>query len=681
MAIATVLACLAAGMGYGCNRTPQGPPAPDGSAQRRLGEGRLDVHAQAVDPTAVGQARLPSPAMDGQALPSEARADGQSVAANGASVDGVAGTAPQPSVDDSSVTTPPIPGLPPAASPLPLSPEVDTLLRMATAAAAEVNDPLERCRLELGIARIESRYSPARAAERIRSCAGTSPDMNLVKGAVLSLAGQDTGAALGVLQGIPDSRRKALVAAIAENQAALDVPGAIAVVLTLESRIVREEMLVALLPAIYRHSPGSVPLLLDRIVEPLLNDFAMARSRTVAAAEGGPPDPAAVEAGIESSLVKRWALLDVALQLAHRLPEAALELSGHLALPLDRDEVYAATAGALTSTLPDKAIGLVLRIGDPVLKAAAAEAVSRELFPVRPAMALHLVSSHLPVRAPAATIALFGALCKREPARFVEVYSEVAGRLQPQEAERLLETCCPEAPREVRRLVSESSEELRSRSWYQVCLVCAALDSDAAATVARVEDPGLRKAGAICLARQLAQRSVEDAVEVIDGLSDPYSRDDARLALFDALLSARDLEKAAAVAAQVQDRYTAARASIRLAATGSEAEGAAAETLEKHLLSVADPWRRDDLLAEATRECQRYPRRARVRLAASVADSALRHALFAGLSAGVSGADVLSAASEVPADSGPSARADWYLALCRLAAGAAPSALAEPEVR
>jgi len=552
---------------------------------------------------------------------------------------------------------------------------------MATDAAAEVSDPLEHCRLELSIARIESRYSPAKAAERIRSCAGTSPDMDLVKGAVLALAGQDTGMALGVLQGIPGVRRKALVAAVAENQAALDVPGAVAVVLTLESRIVREEMLIGLLPAIYRHSPGSVPLILDRIVEPLLNDFAMVRSRTVAATEGGPPAPAAVEAGIESRLVKRWALLDVALQLAHRLPEAALELSGHLALPLDRDEVYAATAGALTSSLPDKAVGLVLRIGDPVLKAAAADAVSRELFAVRPGMALHLVSSHLPpARAQAATVELFGALCKREPARFVEVYGEVAGRLQPEEAERLLETCCPAAPREVRRLVSESGEELRNRSWYQVCLVCAALDSDAAATVARIKDPGLRKAGAICLAHQLAQRSVEDAVQVIDGLSDPYSRDDARLALFDSLLAARDLEKAAAVAALVQDRYSAARASIRLAAAGSEAEGAAAETLEKHLLSVADPWRRDDLLAEATRECRRYPRQARVRLAAMVADAALRQALFAELSAGVSAVDVLAAALEVPADSGFSARADWYLALCRLAAGAAPSTPAEPEV-
>jgi len=659
----------------GCNQSPVEAPAPDAGPPRRLGERRGDA----------GPALPGEPAGGGVAHPSGGAGSPSGGPGDASGTDAATGVAAQTAGDATGTqaampalpeTEVPTPGLPPAAAPHPRSPEVDTLLRMAAAAAAEISEPPERCRLELGIARVEARYAPEVAAGRIGPCAARHPDLEEVRTAVLALAGQDTAAALRVIRGIPGERHVALVAAIAENLAALDANAALAVLSTVESRIVREQMLVSLLPAVQRHGPDSVAMWLDRIVEPLLNDFAMARSRAESAAAGAVLGPESVEQGIESRLVRRWALLDVALRLATRLPEAALSLSEHLTLPLDRDEVYAAAAPGVVPASPDRAVGLVLRIGDRAYRAEAAESIASGLFEQRPAMALHLVLTHLPpARAREAATTMFAGLCSKDPARLEEVYREAKTRLGPDLSDEVLAACCASAPREVRRIVSGGPDDMRERAWYRSCLVCAGLDSDATATVPRIADGEMRKEAATCLARQVAPKSVALAMQTLDLLEDPSSRDDARFALLLFLLANRDTEHAARVAAALQDRYVAARGAIRLAASTSEEKASTLDALERQLLSIADSWRRDDLLADAVRECSRYPRQARVRLASAVVDPALRQMLFTELAAATPAADVLDAALELPAEASASARADWYLALCRLTSGvlAAPA--------
>ncbi len=669
-------------IGLSCSRTPAESPVPDVQSPRRLGQG---VTAQTSDGTQAAQegaAGAPGSLEGAEATGSGQTVGPQTDGGNGATggTDASAGnSAVQPgapadkpiagAAGTGSASVPP--GLPPAAAPHPRSPEVDRLLGLAQKATAEVSAPDGRCRLELGIARIESRYSPAVAAGKITAYGGSCPDMEAVRGSVLALAGQDTAAALRAIRGFPQDRRETLIVAIAENQAILDVAGAVAIVQTIESRIVREEQLIALLPALYRRDPGSIESALDRIVEPLLNDFAMARVRAVAAAQGAPPEAKSVEKGIESRLVKRWALLDVALQLAGRLPEAALALAEGLALPLDRDEVYAASSGALAAATPDKALALVMRIGDAHYRAVAAETVATAVFSSRPAMALHLVQNNLPPsRVRPAVLALFGALCRDDPTRFPEALSEAGIRLLPQDEEAVLERCCRQVPRDVRRVISEKREELRERSWYKVCLICTGLDADAQASVEKLAasgasaDPDAHLEAVSCLTRQLAATSVEDALQVIEALDDPYSRDRIRLALFDDLIASRNLDRASQIAALLQDRYMAEKAAIVLVAAEASPAATSLDALEGKLLSLADTWRRDDLLAQAVRQGLRFPVGFRVRLAASVVDPALRQSLFVELAAGIAQGDLQAAVELVPESSAASARADWYLALC-----------------
>jgi hypothetical protein len=557
--------------------------------------------------------------------------------------------------------------------PLPRRPEVDALLSVAEKALAEITDPEERCRIELAIAEIESRYAPGAAAERMKGCAGRHPDLKAVRSAVLVLAGQDTAVALGMLAGMPQDRREALVAAMAQNQATLDVTGALAIVQTLESRIVREELLLSLLPALMRQDPGAVPVVLDRIIEPLLNDYAMARTRAEAAGAGTPPDAAAVEEGIESRLVKRWALLDVALRVAERFPDAALQLAEGLALPLDRDEVYAATAASLASSQSDKAAALVLRIGDRYYRSVAAEAVAGGMFSTRPALAVHLVQNQLaPARVRPAVVALFSGLCRQDVERFRKAYAESEVRLSPQDEEAVLEACCPLVPREVRRVVSEQREELHESPWYKVCLVCTGLDQDAAATVAGLAGSTMHEAGVSCLARQLAVRSVDEAVQVVGTLADPYSRDRVRFALFSELLGVRNMDRATAVAALLQDRYMSAQAAIAVAAAEVEPDESVQDALAAKLQSIEDSWRRDDLLSQAVRQCSRFPVARRVRLAALVRDAELRLSLYGELVSGIPVGELPAAAFWVGGEVLAGPRADWHVTVCRSVA-ASPS--------
>lgn len=485
----------------------------------------------------------------------------------------------------------------PTAPVRPMPESLEGLLQCAALQSKNVHGGARQATILLGIAAVRAQYDSAATVEAIRAAPPIPEILDSLQAAVLALAARDLNSALRAVDGLAsDEHRRRCLAAMARQLVLLDTPRALRVAERIDPRIVREGILLEVVDVALEQSIETAQTVSDRIIEPLLNDYAAAGI----AASGATTDfqkASQLAESIESPFVKQWAYLAMLLAMASHDPERALSLENKLPLTHHLDELHSRAAVVLAAEDADKALSVALRIGDRDVRIRTLCEVAHRLFPKRPAFAFHLLGKEVgEERALEHLTSWVDALCAGDDGDFEAAYEALRRKLSAGQGAALLLTCCRHRPREVRKLAMEVPPALVMP--LRRCYLCAGIESDPGAvleaTTATHDMDRLRA----CNARRLAIDKPPEALAALAGITDTLVADETRLEIATDLLAARKNDEALEIVGDVADSYLRGVGLLRLLAEEDEA-GEARRSFQAVLDELKDPWRTDDLRMRA----------------------------------------------------------------------------------
>jgi hypothetical protein len=552
---------------------------------------------------------------------------------------------------------------PPAVPVRPMPAGLQSLLQCAAEQSRSVPDSTGQAAIALGIATVRAHYDSAAAVRAIRSAPPVPEVLPSLEEAVLALATRDLNSALKALDGLASAdHRRHCLGAIARQLVQFDTPRALQVAERIDPRIVREGLLLDIVNVALEQSAAAAHTVSERIIEPLLNDYAAADIAAGGAAADFEKASELAET-IESPFVKQWAYLAMLLAVAAHDPERALSLENRLPLAHHLDELHSRAAEVLAGQNAQKALSVALRIGDKTMRGRALQEVARRLFPTRPAFAFHLLVKEIgDERAWEHLVAWTDALCSSTDGDFEATYEAVKRKLSEDRRATLLLACCRYRPREVRRLAMEVPPALVMP--LRRCYLCAGIESDAQAVLDATVVPGQMDRLRACTAQQLAADKPAAALEALAGIGDKLVADEARLEMVTDLLARSKGGHALEVARHVQDSYLRGLGLLGLLA--QEAVGGEAKALLLLVLeNLTDTWRSDDLRARAALILTSHDLEFAARLAGSIVNPARSKRLMGLMMPLLSGPELARAASlsgNIPAGK---ARARWCLQIAK----------------
>ena len=491
-------------------------------------------------------------------------------------------------------------GLPPLAEPLPADLGLEALYQCVHGNLLRVKSPEWQRRIHVQLAAHMARRDPPRGFAALGPATASKPHPDEAAAVVLSVAARDLRRAVIMAAGLtqPKNRRRALEALV--NYAA-DRNGAWAVVISdqIHDRIPRELFLLDVVARLSLTNLEQSRLLAERIIEPLLNDWAMA---LVAAREASPALDQAlakVEA-IESPVVRDWALLKLTRELSSTAPALVEELMPRVQRSLVRDELLAHLALAVVADSPDKGLALALRIEEPELRRRGLDAVARALLSHKPALARFMVEKKRePPLPPDVWLSWLKTACRDYPDKAPEMLEKALERLSPQARLDGLLNCCPGAPKAVRG--AASILDIRDDRLTR-CYVCGNIMPDGLVAARTVREEGVRDDALLCALSGLPGAEAEKAIQVLEDIGEPLLRDQAAASLVAALQADNQSEAALELAGTIVDHYLRAPALALLAADADDAVSSTArEAFAMSLDEVHDQWRQDAARRELVR--------------------------------------------------------------------------------
>jgi hypothetical protein len=540
--------------------------------------------------------------------------------------------------------------LPPAG---PANPEQAPLFECVRQSAAALRSEKTAGELLLALAAIQARTDPAGAVATLDSLPVEQLEDEPASQLVLALSASAPELALRVTKGMPagpvrnlclarlamqtvtcgEAVRPGLDAALCPDRPARpaatgDVLRALEISARIDPRVSREFQLLRLLEAYLPGGGQDSALIMDRVIEPILNDFAMVRA-AAKEAETNPAAAAAALRSIESDVVRKWGLMAVALQALLKddksTPELMSQVQGY-----QRDELLRQAADLLAGSAPDRAVSLALRIQAPHRKEQAMAAVAEAIFPARPGMAARMLRDvHDDVAFEEALSALVVQTCKTHPDRAEAVLAVAADQLAEDSLGRGLSACCPTSPKTVRDLLDKKG--LPVTDAYRRCQVCAGLVQEPRPWIERIKGQPERERSLACLSLSLLPTSVDEAVATAGRISDRLAKDEALASLARELAAGGRNEESDRVAAMVADRYLSLALRIERFPEAEADRAAWLQGLEDGLAGLQDPWRRDSLLARLAHRTAAWQPGEALALATKIGDPESRAAAIEGI--------------------------------------------------
>ena len=514
--------------------------------------------------------------------------------------------------------------------------------------------------LLLELAALQAQVDVNLARRTIDEAAPTLAEEAPLLNAVLAIGSRDIEVAQRVIRGLMlEELRRTCLTGITNQLAALTPLKAQDMALLIEPRIAREHLLLSIIERVREGTHEGAILLTDRVIEPLLNDYAMAL--VAEALSVADPEAAAGQLGsIESDLIKKWALLPIAVEAAAQETPSSAVLARQISVGYSRDEFYAQLAIRLAVSEPDRALTTALRIDDEHLKKLALKQVSRALFAARPGLALGILQEDFSDREVLGVAqGLLEQSCREEPERFAAILKQVKRKVPAAELTDSLLHCCIHAPAAAAEALAEHSTGTRDQIRY--CRVCGGTAPEPIVSARHIGDPRLKDEAYACVVRRTSDQLV--AGKALAGIGDSVLADEVRLELVDALLAEGRADVSEGLAEEIKDPYLAARAALAIGTADPGRLEGALKLLQVNLGDMSDTWRRDDLLTRAVVAQTGNDWLAAFKLATAIADGKLRKAALLTVTSGVPESKLAASSSATEHLDDHRLRARWCLAL------------------
>ena len=482
--------------------------------------------------------------------------------------------------------------LPTSHNPLPAGHVLEALYQCVESNLAQIPVATWQRRIHVQLAVAMARRDPPRGLAALTNATASKPLPEESAAVVLAVGTHDLRRAVTMAAGFspPQNRRRALEE-LAGAAAVEEARWAVVISDLMHQRIPREIFLLHLIEGLSQSHSEDSTLLAERIIEPLLNDWAVA---LLAAAEA--PQKLQEALGkietIESPVVRDWALLRLSLGLAASAPEQVDELIPQVQRSLVRDELISHLALAVIDSTPERALAIALRIEDPELRRRGLDAVARALLPHKPALARFMFEKKRePPLAPAIWLPWLESACRTYPEAAPAILDKTLSDLPPHDSLAGLLNCCPGAPKAVRAAASirDILDDRLTR-----CYVCAGIMPDGLVAARTVQDARVRDETLLCALEGLPAKQAGTFKLQLTNLSDPLLKDLAAVALVAKLRTAHGEQAALEVAGAIVDPFLRAPALAGLTITeDKDVASTAKQAFATAVSGIKDSWRRD----------------------------------------------------------------------------------------
>lgn len=486
----------------------------------------------------------------------------------------------------------PLENLPTATETLSADHELETLYQCVESNLIQVHDAEWRRRINVQLAMVIARHDPPRGLATLANATESRPFPEESAALALAIGSHDLRrAAAMAVNFVPAENRRRALEELVGVAAKGDVQWAIVISDLMRQRIPREIFLLRLIEHLSETRPEDSTVLTERIIEPLLNDWAVALVAAAEAPQHLDRSLSRIES-IESPVVRDWALLRLSLGLAASAPDQVDELIPQVQRSLVRDELLVQLALAVVDSSPERSLPIALRIEDPELRRRGLDAVARSLLPHKPALARFMVErKREPPLAPSVWLPWLEAACRDYPEAAPAILEKALDKLTPEEILTGLLYCCRGAPGAVRS--AASIQDVRDDRLTR-CYVCAGIMPDGLVAARTVRNPRVRDETLLCALQGLTDQEATTFKEEMTNLADPLLRDLAAVSLAAKLRQSDRLENALAVAGAIVDPFLRAPALAQLAGTADKAvAGPAKEAFVTALRGLKDSWRQD----------------------------------------------------------------------------------------
>ncbi len=494
----------------------------------------------------------------------------------------------------------PLAALPPLRNAPPLPPHFESLFQCVESNLQVIQDDGFARRLHVALATEAARFDAIRGQAVLMRATGRKPTADESAEMILAIAGWDLRRAVetSLLFADPALKQHALESLAAEV-AALQPEAASAIVDLIPARIAREDFLLGVIQRLAVDHPAAARTLADRIIEPLLNDWAVAL-----VASGTPPEQLEVALRqletLENPVVLDWALLALADRLTRQDLASVDTILPKIQRSLIRDELLSRLALATVATDPDKALSITLRIAEPMLMRRSLDALARALLPHKPALGRFLIEKkRTPPLPPEVWLPWLHEACEAHPDDAPDMFSALLSSLSNPEVLAGLLACCPGAPRAVR---SEASTRDLSDDRLTLCFICQGILPDLLVACRAMSNPALRDEAIRCALPRQLPASMAALTDALNLMTEPLMRDEAISAVTPELLKNDRIADAFNLALKITDPYVRARTLVPLLSVAdSTLATQALVAYEEAFAAISDPWRRDDVLTVRVR--------------------------------------------------------------------------------
>jgi len=530
-------------------------------------------------------------------------------------LESVADTGPAPPAD-------PLAILPPEAPLLPADHGLETLYQCVDANLARVPSARFRRHLHVRLAAAIARRDPPRGLATLNRATTSNPSPEEAVILTLAVASRDLRRAVTIATGFTSlkNRRRSLEGLV---NLATEKSGGWGIIIAnqMRERIPREIFLLNLIERLAETRPVDSLLFADRVIEPLLNDWAMA---LVAAAEADQHLDQALARieEIENPVVRDWALLRLNRGLAGSTPTRVDELIPQIQRSLVRDELLGHLALAVVADTPDRGLAIALRIEDPEMLRRGLDALAQALLPHKPALARFMVEKKRePPLSPEVWLSWLKAACRDHPDSAAEMLGKALDELSLQEELTGLLNCCPGAPMAVRSVAS--NRDIHDDHLTR-CYVCGGVTSDAFIAARMVRDDGIRNDALLCAIDGLTAKDAKPAVKELTNLTEPLLKDLAAASLVGKLHTAGENIAALELAGSIVDPYLRAPALALLVVAENEAVASTAmQAFDMAIEGISDRWRKDSALESLVRSSWNHDQTKAWKTLTAIEDSVL----------------------------------------------------------
>jgi hypothetical protein len=486
----------------------------------------------------------------------------------------------------------PLDPLPPEAQPLPANSELESLYQCVNANLARIPSVQLRRQVHVNLAVAIAKRDPPRGLATLKRATSSNPTPDESAALVKAIAERDLRRAVTMASVIaaPENRRRALEELVSF---AVEKNGQWAVVISnqIRLRIPREIFLLHIIERLAESQLEDSKLLTERIIEPLLNDWAMALVSAADAKQDLDQALANIEA-IESPVVRDWALLRLSHSLATSAPATVVDLLPKVQRSLVRDELLAHLSLAVVDSAPQEALAIALRIEEPELLRRGLDALARALMPHKPALARFMVErKREPPLVPEVWLTWLETACRDFPDAAPSMLKKSLHELSPEDTLAGLLSCCPGAPAAV---YSAASDRDVNDDGLTRCYVCGGIMPDSLIAARSIRDAGVRDDALLCAIERLPASAAKPAIQEMASLTEPLLRDLAAVSLVVTLQGANESMAALGVAGSIVDPYLRAPALAELVGAADEAVASTArEAFAMALDGIEDSWRKD----------------------------------------------------------------------------------------